>query len=590
MTGRAVATTAGLIAVVWVTCGGCRRDEPTGPGAADHSPSTAATKTVPVFTDVTEQAGLDFYHFIGATGRYYFPEIMGSGCALFDYDNDGDLDLYAVQGAMLEPGKTIEEATFAFRGSGQPRNRLFRNDLEAGALHFTDVTEAAGVGHGGYGMGCTVGDYDNDGFTDLYVTNVGANVLYHNNGDGTFSDVTAAAKVDDPRWSTSAAFADLNGDGLLDLYVVNYVDWRLEIDRACYSATGARDYCSPLTYKPASDSLFIQRSKGRFENVTAAAGIDRDRGNGLGVVCADFNGDGRMDIYVANDGGANFLWINGGDGTFKDQALLSGAAVNDDGMPEAGMGVTAQDFDGDGDADLFLTHLKGETNTLYVNDGGGIFHDATIEFALATDSRPVTGFGVRWFDYDNDGLLDLFSANGAVYYLDAQAGDAYPYKQPNQLFHQTDGGRFENVSARSGPVFSVSEVSRGAAFGDLDNDGDVDVAVLNQNGGPLRLLRNEVGSRQHWLTLQLVGRTSNRSAIGARVALTLPGGRTLWRRVSADGSYCSANDLRVHFGLGETNEVAELVVHWPGGRKEKWPSPTVDTQVRLVEGEGRPLP
>ena len=589
----------GLAAMACVAFAGCRKDEPpAGPAAA--GPSASSPSRGAILADVTEAVGLAFHHFIGATGRFYFPEIMGAGCGVFDYDNDGDLDIYAVQGALLDQENTLEQAIFPFRGPGLPRNVLYRNDLvrpgaadEAGrGLHFTDVTETSGVGHTGYGMGCAVGDYDNDGFVDLYVTNYGPNVLYHNNGDGTFSDVTAQAGVDDSRWSSSAAFADLNGDGLLDLYVANYVDWRLAIDRACYSSTGVRDYCSPITYKPAGDNLFFQRAGGRFENVTAQTGIDRDRGNGLGVVCADFDGDGLTDIYVANDGTPNFLWIAHPDGTFVDRALLAGAAVNDGGMPEAGMGVTAQDFDGDRDLDIFVNNLKDETSTLYLNDGRGLFEDATIRFALAVSSRLFTGFGTCWFDYDNDGRLDLFSANGAVYYLDALAGDPYPYHQPNTLWHHTGSAgapRFEDVSDRGGPHFGISEVSRGAAFGDIDNDGDIDVVVSNQNA-PLRLLRNEVGAQGHWLSVRLEGRVSNRSAIGARVALSLPDGGTLWRRVHAEGSYCSANDLRVHFGLGQATSCGDLVVHWPSGRVESWPGPAVDTHVHLREGKGRALP
>ena len=577
-----------LAAAVCLAAAGCRKDEPAEDSSVGPAPAAPAAGR-PIFADVTEQVGLDFHHFIGATGQFYFPEIMGAGCGVFDYDNDGDLDIYAVQGALLNEEHTLDQATFPYRGSGRPHNVLYRNDLDRGRLHFTDVTEESGVGHTGYGMGCAVADYDNDGFLDLYVTNYGPNVLYRNNDEGTFTDVTAEAGVDDTRWSASAAFADVNGDGLLDLYVTNYVDWRLAIDRACYSSTGVRDYCSPVTYKPAGDRLFYQRPGGRFEDVTTATGIDRDKGNGLGVVCADFNGDGRTDIYVANDGVPNFLWLQRRDGTFQDQALLAGAAVSDGGMPEAGMGVTAQDFDGDGDLDIFVNHLKDETSTLYVNNGRGVFHDSTIKCALAADSRCFTGFGTHWFDYDHDGLLDLFSANGAVYYLDSLAGDPYPYHQPNVLLRYSKEGKFENVSARAGPHFAISEVSRGAAFGDLDNDGDIDLVVSNQSN-PLRLLRNEVGSRGHWLSVRLEGTTSNRSAIGARTALTLPDGRTLWRRVHTEGSYCSASDLRVHFGLGQATVCGELTVHWPSGRVEKWPGPIVDTQVHLREGEGEALP
>ncbi|MHC4066067.1 MAG: CRTAC1 family protein [Planctomycetota bacterium] len=579
----------GLLGVAFAATAGCRKDQPPKDPPSASEAVASASANQPLFTDVTEQVGLTFHHFTGATSRYYFPEIMGAGCAVLDYDNDGDLDVYAVQGALLGEGETLDQALFPFRGSGIPRNRLYRNDLDGDRMHFTDVTEASGVGHAGYGMGCSVGDYNNDGFVDLYVTNFGPNVLYRNNGDGTFTDVTAASGADDPRWGASAAFADFNGDGLLDLYVTNYVAYRLAIDRACYSSTGVRDYCNPVSYKPAGDSLFLQRAGGSFENVTAEAGIDRDKGNGLGVVCADFNADGRMDIYVANDGTPNFMWINLGDGTFKDQALLAGAAVNDDGMTEAGMGVTAADFDGDGDPDIFVNHLKDETSTLYVNDGGGLFHDATIAFALGPDSRPFTGFGTYWFDYDNDGRLDLFSANGAVYYLQSLAGEIYPYRQLNQLFHRLTNGKFEDVSSQAGAPFSVSEVSRGAAFGDVDNDGDIDVLVSNQHA-PLRLLRNDVGSQGHWLSVRLQGVASNRSAIGARIALTMPDGGTAWRRVHADGSYCSANDLRVHFGLGQATSGRDLTVHWPSGRVEQWPVAAVDTHVDLAEGEGQALP
>ena len=268
-----------LVAVVCVAAAGCRKEEPAENPSAGPAPEAPAT-VQPIFADVTEQVGLDFYHFIGATGQFYFPEIMGAGCGVFDYDNDGDLDIYAAQGALLNEEQTLDQATFPYRGSGRPHNVLYRNDLDRGRLHFTDVTEGSGVGHTGYGMGCAAADYDNDGFLDLYVTNYGPNVLYRNNGDGTFTDVTAEAGVDDTRWSASAAFADVNGDGLLDLYVANYVDWRLVIDRACYSSTGVRDYCSPVTYKPAGDSLFYQRAGGRFENVTAGTGIDRDKGTG----------------------------------------------------------------------------------------------------------------------------------------------------------------------------------------------------------------------------------------------------------------------------------------------------------------------
>ncbi len=559
-------------------------DAPDASGAVAAQTASAGDA---IFVDVTQQVGIEFHHFIG-NGKYYFPEIMGSGCGVFDYDNDGDLDVYALQGALLDPEEKLGDPVYPYRGQGVPRNRLWRNDLEQGTLRFTDVTEQSGVGDAGYGMGCAVADYDNDGFLDLYVTNYGPNVLYHNNGDGTFTDVTAGAGVGNALWGASASFSDLNNDGLLDIYLANYVDWRLSLDRECYSSTGIRDYCAPITYKPAPDALYFQRPGGRFEDVSSATGIDRGRGNGLGVCCADFNCDGKLDIYVANDGTENFMWINRGDGTFEDQALFGGVAVNDGGTCEAGMGVSASDVDGDGDEDLFLAHLTRETSTLYLNDGGGFFRDATTEFGLATITQKFTSFGSRWFDYDSDGLLDLFNPNGEVYWQQSAADDPYPYQQLNQLFRGTAERRFQDVSAVAGPPFAVEEVSRGAAYGDLDNDGDIDIILLNNNG-PLRVLRNEVGSRLHWLALQLRGVRSNRSAIAARIALKLPNGRTYWRRVHSDGSYCSASDLRVHFGLGEQSGPVEGTVYWPSGLVEKWPNLKVDTQVDLIEGQGQSL-
>ncbi|HUU85846.1 MAG TPA: CRTAC1 family protein [Phycisphaerae bacterium] len=583
-----------LILSFCLAASGCAKDDEAGrrSGSGPGPQKGAATTARATFLDVTAEVGIEFHHFIG-NARYYFPEIMGSGCAVLDYDNDGDLDVYAVQGALLNPDQPVNEAICTYRGEGVPRNRLFRNDLERGRLHFTDVTDEAGVGDAGYGMGCATGDYDNDGFVDLYVTNCGPNVLYHNNGDGSFTDVTVGAGVSNSRWGASASFADLNRDGLLDLYLSNYVDWRLENDRACYSSTGVRDYCAPITYKPAPDALFLQRGGGVFEDVSAASGIDRGQGNGLGVVCADFNGDGRTDIYVANDGTPNFLWISQGDiaaPTFEDQALFGGAAVNDSGMSEAGMGVTADDFDADGDPDLFVAHLTRETSTLYVNDGKGLFRDATTEYGLAAITQKSTSFGARWFDYDNDGWLDLFSPNGEVYWQEWAADSPYPYQQVNQLFHRDGVGRFEEVSASAGPHFAVAEVSRGAAYGDLDNDGDVDIVLVNNNG-PLRVLRNEVGSESgHWLSIHLEGVRSNRSAIGARIALGLPDGRTLWRRVCSDGSYLSASDMGAHFGLGELTVCGDTVVYWPSGLVERYGGLAADTEVRLREGQGEEQP
>ncbi len=546
---------------------------------------------LPIFREVATEVGLEFHHFTGATGEYLMPEIMGAGVALFDYDNDGDLDVYLVQGTMLDPTKSFKDALFPPPAGWKPGNRLFRNLLaETGKLQFVDVTEKAGVGHVGYGMGVAVGDYDNDGYQDLYVTNFGHNVLYHNNGDGTFTDVTREAGVDDERWSTSAAWVDYNRDGYLDLYVSNYVDFTVRGNKRCYAATGAPDYCTPRLYRPVPDRLFRNLGNGKFEDVTETAGIGSAISPGLGVVCADFNGDGWMDIYVANDSAANFLWLNQGDGTFKEAGLVSGTAYNSNGIPQAGMGVAAGDFDNDGDEDLVVTNLSLEGCNLFVNDGKGNFYDAAAEYGLLQPTFPYTGFGTEWFDYDNDGLLDLFIANGAVTVMESLRGTPYPFAQIKQLFHnEGEGRKFREVTGSAGPVFAQAEVSRGAAFGDIDNDGDIDIVVTNNNG-PVRLLLNETNraSKRHWLLVRLEAARGNRFGIGARVEVH-DRGRKLLRRVHTDSSYLSANDVRVHFGLGESSEVEAVVVTWPEGSRERWERLRADQIVTLRQGTGRVL-
>ncbi len=558
---------------------GCKRTPP---------PETPPAQA-PIFREVAADVGLKFHHFTGATGEYFMTEIMGAGVALFDYDNDGDLDVYLVQGTVLDPSKKPGETKFPPPPGWKPGNRLFRNELiPTGKLQFTDVTEQAGVGHIGYGMGVAVGDYDNDGYLDLYVTNFGSNVLYHNNGNGTFTDVTRQAGVDDVRWSTSAAFVDYDRDGLLDLYVANYLDFTIKGNKRCYAPTGEPDYCTPAAYRPVPNRLFRNLGNGKFADVTEAAGIASAVGPGLGVVAADFNGDGWPDIYVANDGAANHLWLNQGNGTFKEVALVSGTAYSADGLAQAGMGVTAGDFDGDEDEDILVTNLTKEGCVLYRNDGKGYFYDATIEFGLHQPTFPYTGFGVEWFDYDNDGRLDLFIANGAVTLMESLRGSPYPFHQINQLFHnEGEGKRFRETTKIAGPALELSEVSRGAAFGDIDNDGDIDIVVTNNNG-PVRLLRNEVGSQRHWLEVRLEAAKGNRFAIGARVAVLRQGQKPLWRRVHTDSSYLSANDVRVHFGLGEKPEVQSVVVRWPDGSREAWDKVQPDRLLTLRQGTGRP--
>ena len=556
------------------------------------SPVFAHPSPVPLFRDVAEEVGLKFHHFTGATGEFYMPEIMGAGVALFDYDNDRDLDVYLIQGATFDPAQDPRHAKFPPPAGWKPGNRLFRNLLsETGKLQFVDVTEQAGVGHVGYGMGVAVGDYDNDGFQDLYVTNFGRNVLYHNNGDGTFTDVTAKAGVDDPRWSTSAAWVDYDRDGHLDLFVANYLDFTVKGNKHCFAPTGERDYCTPKMYQPVPARLFHNRGDGTFEDVTEAAGIGAAIGPGLGVACADFNGDGWPDIYVANDGSAAHLWINQRNRTFKEQSLLAGAAYSVDGLPQAGMGVTAGDFDGDGDEDIFKTNLTNEGANLYVNDGRGNFYDASAEFGLLLPTFPYTGFGTEWFDYDNDGRVDLFIANGAVNRKESLRRSPYPFGQPNQLFHnEGQGKKFREMSAIAGPAFATSEVSRGAAFGDIDNDGAIDIVVTNNNGA-VRLLLNQSRflNRNHWLLVRLEAVHGNRFGVGAKVEVRQRG-RKLLRRAHADASYLSANDIRVHFGLGEDAKIEEITVHWPSGECEAWNRIQADRIVTIRQGSGRRLP
>ena len=548
------------------------------------------TSSSSIFKEVAEETGLRFQHYNGMTGKLFLPEIMGSGAALFDFDNDGDLDVFIVQGNVLEPGSKAGDTLFRWRGSEPPRGRLFRNDLVVAkdgsrVLKFTDVTEKSGIIADGYGMGVAVGDINNDGRPDLYITNLGHNQMYLNKGDGTFVDVTKKTGTDDERWSTSASFFDYDQDGWLDLMILNYADFSVTRSPACYAATTARDYCTPRVFRAPGNRLFHNKGDGTFEDRTVAAGIDKEFGHGLGVVTADFDGDGWVDIYVANDGDPNQLWINQKNGTFKNEALLAGAAVNRDGKAEAGMGVDAGDVDANGTEDIFITHLMDETNTLFMNLGKGLFEDRTREAGLGMPGTRFTGFGTLFFDYDNDGWLDLLVANGAVQLLPElmRKGDPYPLGQPNQLFHNTGKSTFEEVSPQAGEAFQLLEVSRGAAFGDVDNDGDADV-LITDNNGPARLLLNQVGNRNHWLGLRLIGQDIKRDMLGAQVEIVISKNQTLRRRVRTDGSYLSANDPRVVAGLGSAVQVEAVRVRWPDGAVDEWKDPRIDQYTTLQEG------
>jgi hypothetical protein len=544
----------------------------------------------PVFEEVAATVGLKFQHYNGMTGKLFLPEVMGAGAALLDFDSDGDMDVFLVQGSVLEAGDSPSRTLFPWGEPGEPRGRLFRNDLPVSpggshSLKFTDVTEQSGIRASGYGMGAISGDVNNDGWPDLYLSNLGRNHLYLNNRDGTFIDVTEKAGADDRRWSTSAAFVDYDRDGWLDLMVVNYADFNPASSPACYAETTLKDYCGPRAFRAPGNRLLHNKGDGSFEDVTIASGVAREFGHALGVVTADFDADGWPDIYVANDGDPNQLWVNQKNGTFKNEALLAGVAVNRDGQAEAGMGVDAGDFNGDGTEDIFITHLMEETNTLYVNMGDGVFEDRTREARLGLPGSRLTGFGTLFFDYDNDGWLDLLVVNGAVRHLQepARSGDPFPLGQPNQLFHNDGAGRFTEVSEQAGASFRLPEVSRGAAFGDVDNDGDVDVLVTNNNG-PARLFLNRIGNRNNWLGLRLIGKKINRDMLGAKVEVVVTPKQVLSRRARTDGSYCSSQDPRVLVGFGRAERIEAVRVRWPDGIVEEWKAPLINRYLTLKEG------
>ena len=558
-------------------------------GACSRQPGTAQTRTQQAsepFVDVAESTGIRFQHFNGRNGEFYYPEIIGSGVALLDYNNDGKLDILVLQGVPLGPGPHPDAP------KERCAARLYRNDLVVNAdgsrvLKFTDVTEASGLCSHGYGMGVAIGDFNNDGCVDVFITHFGApNQLFRNNCDGTFTDVTEKAGVaGSGKWGASATFFDYDRDGFLDLYVANYVDYRIEKNQKCYASTSARDYCAPSAYPTVPGILYHNRGDGTFEDVSVKSGITRAYGAGLGVIAADLNGDGWPDIYVANDGNPNQLWINQKNGTFKNEADIRGCAVNADGVAEAGMGVDIADFDGNGTEDIFLTHLTREKSTLFYNRGDGYFEDRSVEVGVAAPSIPFTGFGTVFFDYDNDGWLDIVAANGAVHLIEElkTPQDPYPLQQKNQLFHNLGNGHFEDVTGSAGKAFQVLAVGRGLAAGDLDNDGATDLVISNNNG-PLRVLLNKVGAAKPWLGLRLL--TGKRDAYGAKVEIRRPGMPALWRRVRADGSYLSANDPRILVGLGDTSTIEGLTVHWPDGKQESFPIPPLRQYTTLVEGSG----
>ena len=521
------------------------------------------------FVDVTKEAGIDFRHVNGAEGDYHLPETLGAGGAFFDADNDGDLDIYLVNSGYW-PGSAA---------AAQKHAALYQNN---GDGTFTDITAAAGVGNrGNYGQGVACADYDNDGDTELYVTNFGPDVLYRNNGDGTFTDITAHAGISDAAWSSSACFLDYDNDGHLDLFVVSYLHYSLDAAYRPCGENATRTYCHPSLFEGAPDRLYRNNGDGTFTDVSQEAGVGNIggmfHGKGLGVVSADFNNDGAPDLYIANDDTRNDFFYNNGDGTFSEISLLAGCAYSFNGVAQAGMGIAAGDYNGDGALDIFVTNLSYETNALYRNNGDGTFTDVIYEARLGKESYLYVGFGTGFLDADNDGWLDLFVANGHIIDNIAETHDVLTYAQPNQLFRNNGDGTFQEISETAGPYFHRAQVSRGSIFGDYDNDGDVDILVTQSNA-PATLLRNENGNKQNWLRIKPVGTISNRDGIGARVLLTQQ-----IRDVNPGASYLSSHDARLHFGLGENTSVDRLEIRWPSGVVEVYENLPVNQEHVLTE-------
>ena len=523
------------------------------------------------FSDVTTGAGIDFAHVSGAGGRKYMNETVGSGGAFFDYDSDGDQDIYLLNGAEVPDHPLVVT----------PTNALYRND---GDGHFDDVTKAVGAGDTGYAMGCAAGDIDNDGDLDLYVTNLEANVLYRNDDGGEgrhFADIGEQAGVADDRWGSGCAFADVDADGFVDLYVATYTDFSYDNHRVCREGGGDLQlYCGPEAYNGVGDVLFRNLGGGTFEDITATAGLDQSLGKELGVLFGDVDIDGDIDLYLASDQTQNFLFLNNGQGRFDEQSLFAGTAYSEDGEAEGGMGVDLGDYDADGWPDLFVSNFLWETNTLYRNLGDGRYRDVTGATGLGRSSLAYLGWGTRLFDVDNDGDLDLFVANGHPE-RDIALYQNATFAQRNQLFINDGIGRFREVTDVAGTALGVVAVSRGAAFGDYDDDGDIDILVTNCEGPPT-LMRNDGVNINNWLRVRLQGTTSNRAAIGARVEL-VSGSLQLQDQVLGGGSYLSQSDLRLHFGLGSRNEVDVLRVFWPSGQIDEVRALAANNEVLIIE-------
>jgi len=541
--------------------------------------SLGATPTPDVqFTDITQAAGIDFKNENSATSNKYLVETMGGGVALLDYNNDGRLDIFFVNGAKIDDpmpdGKVPDKSDEKFW------SRLYHQNADG---TFTDVTEKAGLtgrSQNYYGMGVAVGDYDNDGFEDIYVTNYGGNTLYHNNGDGTFTDVTKKAGVGAGGWSASAGFFDYDNDGKLDLFVTRYVDWTFKTNRFCGEhRPGYRAYCHPDNYDGVTNILYHNNGDGTFTDVSMKAGIANPNGKGLGVSFADYDRDGFTDIFVANDSVQCFLYHNNGNGRFSEVGLLAGVGYNEDGKAFAGMGADFTDFDNDGNPDVVVTDLSNERYMLFRNNGDGSFRDITNSSGIGSATLSFSGWSTHLFDYDNDGWKDLFVAQGHVMDTIERTAPNLKYMQPPLLL-RNESGHFKRVSL--GPAFQTDRAGRGAAFGDLDNDGDVDIVISNL-GQKAVVLHNDGGNRNHWLGIETIGKKSNRDGIGSRVKVVSASGQAQYFTVNTAVGYLSASDKRLLVGLG-SDLMAKLVeIRWPSGIVQKFENVKANQVLKATE-------
>ena len=522
------------------------------------------------FLSIAENAGIRFKHENGATPEKYLPETMGGGAVIFDYDSDGWPDLFFVNGGSFVDKKVAAAA----------KHRLYRNSRDG---KFIDVTESSGIGISGFGMGGCAADYDNDGWPDLYVTAFGGNKLYRNTGKNSFTDVTDRAGVGAGLWSASCAFGDTDNDGDVDLYVTRYIDFTVGNNKVC-NMLGHRAYCHPHVYNPLPDILYRNNGDGTFTDISRESGIDKVAGNGLGVVFGDYDDDGMVDIYVANDSTPNFLFRNKGNNVFEEVGIRAGVAMSAGGTPLAGMGTDMGDVDGDGLLDIFVTNLSQQTHNLYRNLGKGLFDDITFQSGVGRLTLPFVGFGTGFLDYDNDMDLDLAIANGDVIDNVGLLRDQAAYEQLHLLLQNDGSGKFTNVGPVSGSGFALKKPSRALAVGDIDNDGDLDIVIANV-GQSAELLRNDGGNRSNSLVVRTIGRKSAREGIGARLKLTVAG-KVLRRDVKAGSSYLAQNDLRIHFGMGKSTRADRLEILWPSGVVDVMLDIDANQIITVQEGAG----